>query len=137
MLRLRSVSRATSPLRILSPSVSSHQSCSTSRAQLLPSPLPTPIPYYQTRARVSAAPPASPVFQSFCFSWCGRTRSTVPVTTQPPGRTDQTAQHPRWRPLSQSLLIHHPHHLHYHPRHRKKVSMNKQERTAERLENVS
>ena len=55
MLRLRSVSRATSPLRILSPSASSYQSSSTSTtAHLLPSPLPTATPYYQTRARVSA-----------------------------------------------------------------------------------
>ena len=63
MLRLRSVSRATSPLRILSPTVSSHQSSSTSRAHLLPSPSPSPTPYYQTRARVSAqSSPGSPLF---------------------------------------------------------------------------
>ena len=52
------MSRATSPLRILSPSVSSYQSSSTSTsAHLLASPLPTATPYYQTRARVSAHSP--------------------------------------------------------------------------------
>ena len=138
MLRLRSVSRATSPLRILSPTVSSHQSSSTSRAHLLPSPSPSPspTPYYQTRARVSAqSSPGSLSSPVYCFSWCDRPVSTV--TTQPPGLTDRTAQPPRWRPLCQSPRIPHLHHLHYHPRPRKKVSMNKRERTAEKLENVS